>query len=164
MLKKKHCVFDKMYYTIEYGVEDGDVGFFVATGEGRRILKSGRISRCVEVAGRIDEITEKVLGKDFVSFILRDVEGNPMYPLENGTYFLGYDSNTGSHNRWEDAKFNLDAVTDHFLITEEEALRLHTILEEMDDADRVSYVKGYIDAIKPMWKQKADALRKKYDV
>lgn len=95
---------------------------------------------------------------------MRDLEGKPSYPLTNGMYFLGYDSNTGSYNRWEDAKFNLEAVTDHFLITEEEALQLHETLEGMKDADRVSYVKGYIDALKPIWKQKADALRKKYGV
>lgn len=58
MLKKKNFVFDKVYYTIRYGIEKEDGEFFVARGEGRRILKSGRISKCVEIAGRIDDITE----------------------------------------------------------------------------------------------------------
>lgn len=161
MMNKKHCRIDGMAYTIEYGIREGR---FIATGEGSRILKSGRKSKRIEIVGRIDEITEKVLGEDFVSFILRNIEGKPMYPLENGMYFLGYDSITGKHNLWEDSTFNLNAVMNHFLISEEEAMRLHTTLEEMDDADRVSYVKGYIDALKPEWKQKADALRKKYGV
>ena len=161
MLKKKHYVFDKMYYTIVQGIEGTEKPYFVARGEGRSILKSGRISKCVEIAGRIDEITEKVLGEDFVSFILRDIEGKPIYPFANGMYFLGYNID-GIH--FKEVGYNKNEVMNHFLISEEEADKLHETLENMDDADRVSYVKGYIDALKQTWKQKADALRKKYEV
>ena len=81
--------------------------------------------------------------EDFVRFHCRHMDGSPMYPVENGWYFV--------------QNHKVSALADHLLVTEEEAQKV------IDDCSRdkeafVAVVKSHEDR----WKAEADALIKKY--
>ena len=159
-MKKKHVRINGIAYTIEYGLNrTNGKPYFTAHGEGRIILESGRRSRTVIVCGRLDEVTEQVLGKDFVEFLLRDIDGEPLHPVANGMYFLGYTS--GGENHYA---YNKDAVVNHFLIDGDFADEIKETLEDMKPEYRKPFIEGVVEGLKREWKQRADSLRRKYNI
>lgn len=91
---------------------------------------------------------------DIVALHLRDDDGAPMYPLENGWYF--YEGWRGGLLKHISEYQCFLALCKHLMLSEQEVKDLPKMT--MKDFEK------FIETLRPMWKEKADAVIKKYDL
>lgn len=104
---------------------------------------------------------------DLVALHLSDIDGAPMYALENGFYHLG-----GTH--WQSANYKVAA--DHFRITEDEARKLVAdlfgdsysqtggFLSKGAASEAKARLALWVKSQRPRWKAEADAAIAKYSL
>lgn len=156
---------DKSVVDVEYGLEyikgNKDAYFFITGTEYHANKKGERDARyndCIQ-CGAIGEYicTLNKNFEDLNSFHGRYADGSPLYPVENGLYWLGC-------TKYED--FNLEQVCDHFMIDENEAYRLRDIIHnETDKEKQKEILKNIIDTeYKSKWLAEAKRIRDKYNL
>ena len=123
--------------------------YFSITGNYYKANKKGerdkRYKDCIG-GGACHDIILKAFPqfKDFVEFHLRDSDGAPMYPVENGFYFAD--------------TANIPALAHHLLVSVEEAQRIADTCKTKDE---------FWDMIAPMyqrWNEQAQSIMDKYDL
>lgn len=156
---------DKTVVDVEYGLEyikgNKDAYFFITGTEyhaNKNEKRDARYNDCIQ-CGAIGEYI-CTLNKDFNdlnSFHNRYADGSPLYPVENGLFWLGC-------TKYE--PFNLKYVCDHFMINEQEAYRLKDIIySEKDDNKKREILQNIIDTeYKSKWLAEAKRIRDKYNL
>ena len=154
---------DKTVIEVEYGlhyIKGNSSSYFTITGTEYRANSNGerdmRYKDSIQ-CGAIGEYISK-LDKHFIEMEkmhLRDYDGSPMHPIENGLYWLGC-------TKYEE--FNLKNVCDHFMIDEKEAYRLRDIIHAENDRDKQREIlKDIIEkSYKKVWEEKAKRVRDYY--
>lgn len=157
MFKHTDCVVEDDYYgnillDVKYGLEDGfpnQKPYFSVTCAGRVMTKERqldkRYKRSIYYGACHDKILEgKPDMKDLIDFHLRDIDGEPMYAVENGYYFL--------QNK------QVDTLSKYFGISKEESQGL---VDKQPTKEEFSKI---VDEYRPKWKDQADALIQKYQL
>ncbi len=124
-----------------------DDGYFSTTGYIARMNSNGNISRKVA-----DRICEGAIGDqvkhfthaydDVIDLHLSNLDGEPMYAVENGWYF--------THEG------DVKKLANHLRITEKEAKKI------IDVCKNKSEFESLVESMKPRWKQEADKALRKY--
>ena len=102
----------------------------------------------VECSGAGAKYIRKHFGNHFDDIIklhLCSSDGVPLYALENGFYFLQ-----------NPEEYQPNVIADHFRISTEEAEELRPLSKDQ--------LSQWIEHRKPIWKQEADEVRKKYNI
>jgi hypothetical protein len=105
----------------------------------------------VECCGAGEEYIRKHFGNQFDDILalhLSDTNGIPLHALENGFYYL--------QNPNEYPIYPIEVTAKHFRISNEEAEELRPLSKEQ--------LSQWIEHRKPIWKQEADEVRKKYNI
>lgn len=137
-------------YIIEAHLQkfDNQLPYFSVTHEVWHATKKGEINKRYKEpfsCGACDDEVEKVFPelKDLFDFHLRDINGEPMYTLENGLYFI--------------KENDVNAVKKHFRVDDATELMKIKTKEELQ---KYLVVNGFYDR----WKKEADNLIKKYNL
>lgn len=121
--------------------------YFSVTAEER--TQSGRLVSC----GCIHDEIEKAYPKQYTDLIqmhLADINGVPMYAVENGYYYLEIARGDKEGN------YTFDTVAKHLRISKLKATQIKDFtLEEFT---------AFVEAQKPRWKQEADEIIAKYNL
>lgn len=137
-------------YIIEAHLQkfEGQLPYFSITHEAWKANKKGEINKRHKEpfsCGACDDEVESVFPelKDLFEFHLRDINGEPMYTIENGMYFI--------------KENNVKAVKEHFL------------MDNVDDIVKIKTKESLKKYLKDNnkyneWKAKAEALIKKYSL
>ena len=127
---------------------EGQEPYFSVTHEIWHANKKGEIDKrykeawCMGVCGEeVSEVFPEL--KDLIDFHLRDINGEPMYTLENGLYFI--------------KENDVNAVKKHFRV--DDATELMEI-KTKEELQKYLVVNGFYDR----WKKEADNLIKKYNL
>lgn len=155
---------EKTLYEIEYGIrkfEDQD-GYFSVVAHLYEMTKNGEKDKRRRDSGWFGTVNGTIVSQackklaDIASFHLRHYDGSPMYPVDNGMFFLGYSQYSKG--------FDLKAVCDHFMITEAEAVKLHDCMETIQGKlNKLEYLQNLIDTeYRHRWRQEAEKIRLKY--
>ena len=137
-------------YIIEAHLQkfDNQLPYFSVTHEVWHATKKGEINKRYKepwCCGACGEDVEKAFPelKDLFDFHLRDINGEPMYTLENGLYFI--------------KENDVNAVKKHFRVDDATELMKIKTKEELQ---KYLVVNGFYDR----WKKEADNLIKKYNL
>lgn len=169
MLNEKTTVIKKVTLTgktiieVKYGLQylkGNDQSYFFIGGTEYHANSNGekdkRYKECITSGAIGDRIVKRDKKfADMNKMHLRDFDGTPMHPIENGLYWLGC-------TEYED--FNLEQVCDHFMIDEKEAYRLRDIIHAENDRDKQREILRDIieKSYKKVWQEKATEIIKKY--
>ena len=149
----KADVQNKQVFEVNLTIEDG---YFSVTGKVFKMTKKGKADhRSYLMAGAIGDLFAKTFPqyKDICDLHLHDVDGSPMYAVENGLYFI------------ENKKYAADAISSHFNIFNEEATQLRdSVLELETEEERTKFVSDFVESKRNDWKAYADACIKKYNL
>ena len=102
----------------------------------------------VECCGAGEEYIRKHFGNQFddvLALHLSDTDGIPLHALENGFYYLQNPN-----------EYPIEVSAKHFRISNEEAEELRPLSKDQ--------LSQWIEHRKPIWKQEADEVRKKYNI
>ena len=102
----------------------------------------------VDCCGAGEEYIRKHFGNQFddaLALHLSDTDGIPLHALENGFYYLQNPN-----------EYPIGVTAKHFRISNEEAEELRPLSKEQ--------LSQWIEYRKPIWKQEADEVRKKYNI
>ena len=157
MFKHMDCAINDEYYgnvllDVKYGLEDGfsnQKPYFSVTCVGRVMTKERQLDKRYKRALFFGACHDKILQgkpemKDLVDFHLRDIDGEPLYAVENGYHFL--------ENK------QVSTLSKYFGISQEESQNL---IDKMPSKEEFSKI---VDGYRPRWKKEADLLIEKYEL
>ena len=137
-------------YIIEAHLQkfEGQLPYFSVTHEVWHATKKGEINKRYKEpwrCGACDDEVEKAFPelKDLFEFHLRDINGEPMYTIENGMYFI--------------KENNVDAVKEHFLVDNVDDIVKIKTKEELHE-----YLNKH--NLYAKWKHQAETLIEKYNL
>ena len=137
-------------YIIEAHLQkfDNQLPYFSVTHEVWHATKKGEINKRYKEPWRCGDCGEDVKKafpelKDLFEFHLRDINGEPMYTIENGMYFI--------------KENNVDAVKEHFLVDNVDDIMKIKTKEELHD-----YLNKH--NLYAKWKHQAETLIEKYNL
>ena len=124
---------------------DNQLPYFSVTHEVWHATKKGEIDKRYKEPWRCGEDVESVFPelKDLFEFHLRDINGEPMYTIENGMYFI--------------EENNVDAVKEHFLVDNVDDIVKIKTKEELHE-----YLNKH--NLYAKWKHQAETLIEKYNL
>ena len=127
---------------------DNQLPYFSVTHETWKANKKGEIDKRYKEpwrCGDCDDEVEKAFPKlkDLFDFHLRDINGEPMYTIENGMYFI--------------KENNVDAVKEHFLMDNVDDIMKIKTKEELQE-----YLNKH--NLYAKWKHQAETLIEKYNL
>lgn len=127
---------------------DNQLPYFSVTHETWKANKKGEIDKRYKEpwrCGDCDDEVEKAFPKlkDLFDFHLRDINGEPMYTIENGMYFI--------------KENNVDAVKEHFLMD-----NVDDIMEIKTKEELQEYLNKH--NLYAKWKHQAETLIEKYNL
>ena len=101
---------------------------------------------------------------DLIRFHLRHEDGSPMYPVENGMYYVNaaiLGKSSKNHLTEEEGK---RALAEHLLFSDEEtAALLAKIIEHPTEEQRKNFLTSVIEKNRSRWKAAARRLKTKYN-
>lgn len=137
-------------YIIEAHLQkfDNQLSYFSVTHEVWHATKKGEIDKRYKEPWRCGDCGEDVESvfpelKDLFEFHLRDINGEPMYTIENGMYFI--------------KENNVDAVKEHFLMDNVDDIVKIKTKEELHE-----YLNKH--NLYAKWKHQAETLIEKYNL
>ena len=137
-------------YIIEAHLQkfDNQLPYFSVTHEVWHATKKGEIDKRYKepwCCGDCGEDVEKAFSelKDLFDYHLRDINGEPMYTIENGMYFI--------------EENNVDAVKEHFLVDNVDDIMKIKTKEELQE-----YLNKH--NLYAKWKHQAETLIEKYNL
>ena len=137
-------------YIIEAHLQkfDNQLPYFSVTHEVWHATKKGEINKRYKEPWRCGDCGEDVESvfpelKDLFEFHLRDINGEPMYTIENGMYFI--------------KENNVDAVREHFLMDNVDDIVKIKTKEELHE-----YLNKH--NLYAKWKHQAETLIEKYNL
>ena len=124
---------------------DNQLPYFSVTHEVWHATKKGEIDKRYKEPWRCGEDVESVFPelKDLFEFHLRDINGEPMYTIENGMYFI--------------KENNVAAVKEHFLMDNVDDIVKIKTKEELQE-----YLNKH--NLYAKWKHQAETLIEKYNL
>ena len=124
---------------------DNQLPYFSITHETWEANKKCEINKRYKEPWRCGEDVESVFPelKDLFEFHLRDINGEPMYTIENGMYFI--------------EENNVDAVKEHFLVDNVDDIVKIKTKEELHE-----YLNKH--NLYAKWKHQAETLIEKYNL
>ena len=124
---------------------EGQLPYFSITHEAWKANKKGEIDKRYKEPWRCGEDVESVFPelKDLFEFHLRDINGEPMYTIENGMYFI--------------KENNVAAVKEHFLMDNVDDIVKIKTKEELQE-----YLNKH--NLYAKWKHQAETLIEKYNL
>ena len=127
---------------------DNQLPYFSVTHEAWKANKKGEIDKRYKEPWRCGDCGEDVESvfpelKDLFEFHLRDINGEPMYTIENGMYFI--------------EENNVDAVKEHFLMDNVDDIVKIKTKEELHE-----YLNKH--NLYAKWKHQAETLIEKYNL
>ena len=127
---------------------DNQLPYFSVTHEAWKANKKGEIDKRYKEPWRCGDCGEDVKKafpelKDLFDYHLRDINGEPMYTIENGMYFI--------------KENNVDAVKEHFLMDNVDDIMKIKTKEELQE---------YLNKnnLYAKWKHQAETLIEKYNL
>ena len=127
---------------------DNQLPYFSVTHEAWKANKKGEIDKRYKEPWRCGDCGEDVKKafpelKDLFDYHLRDINGEPMYTIENGMYFI--------------KENNVDAVKEHFLVDNVDDIVKIKTKEELQE-----YLNKH--NLYAKWKHQAETLIEKYNL
>lgn len=156
---------------VEYGIPNCSPGnkpySFSITATIYRNASFNTDDRYFLAGGCLHESIEKYCPgqfSDLIRFHLRHEDGSPMYPVENGMYYVNaaiFGKSAKNHLTEEQGK---KALADHLLFSDTEtAALLAKLIEFPTDEQRKKILSDVIEENRSRWKAEARRLKTKYN-
>lgn len=100
--------------------------------------------------------------KDMILFHLRHTDGEPIYPVIDG-FYLARDCR-GLADTWKEGEAAArNRLSEHLLVADPDKIE-RLLVQCFDKQGGEQFFSAYVDALRPQWKDAADAVIKKYDL